>query len=128
MKYGRGCLKEQFMSIPSFPANRISQTRPETALPRSLSSKFAARGHELSRASALQTLMEPIKCKTRKLHVFDREMMLLDKGGGVAIEEVDDPTAVYYFLQWLHGQRELAEVRKSSITKHRTGSSLKGGV
>jgi hypothetical protein len=43
--------------------------------------------------------MEPIKCKTRKLHVFDREMMLLDKGGGVAIEEVDDPTAVYYFLQ-----------------------------
>jgi hypothetical protein len=72
--------------------------------------------------------MEPIKCKTRKLYVFDREMMLLDKAGGVAIEEVDDPTAVHYFLQWLHGQRELAEVRKSSITKHRTGSSLKGGV
>lgn len=121
MKYGRGCLKEQFMSIPSFPANRISQTRPETALPRSLSSKFAARGHELSRASALQTLMEPIKCKTRKLHVFDREMMLLDKGGGVAIEEVDDPTAVYYFLQWLHGQRRTAErlcvARDSKDTK-----------
>ena len=121
MKYGRGCLKEQFMSIPSFPANRISQTRPETALPRSLSSKFAARGHELSRASALQTLMEPIKCKTRKLHVFDREMMLLDKGGGVAIEEVDDPTAVHYFLQWLHGRRRTAErlcvARDSKDTK-----------
>ena len=109
------------MSIPSFPANRISQTRPETALPRSLSSKFAARGHELSRASALQTLMEPIKCKTRKLHVFDREMMLLDKGGGVAIEEVDDPTAVHYFLQWLHGRRRAAErlcvARDSKDTK-----------
>jgi hypothetical protein len=116
------------MSIPFFSANRSSQTRQETALPRCLSSKFAARGHDLARASALQTLMEPIKGKTRKLYVFDREMMLLDKAGGVAIEEVDDPTAVHYFLQWLHGQRELAEVRKSSITKHRTGSSLKGGV
>ncbi len=118
------------MSIPFFSANRSFQTRQETALPRSLSSKFAARGHDLSHASALQTLMEPIKGKTRKLYVFDREMMLLDKAGagGVPIQEVDDATAVHYFLQWLHGQRELAEVRKSNITKHWTGSSLKGGV
>lgn len=114
------------MSIPSFPANRISQTRQETALPRSLSSKFAARGHELSRASALQTFNQSIK--NRKLYVFDREMMLLDKGGGVAIEEVDDATAVHYFLQWLHAQRVVAELRKSNKTRHRTGASLKGGV
>lgn len=116
------------MSIPSFPANRISQTRQEKALPRCLSSKFAARGHDLSRASPLQTLMEPIKGKTRKLYVFDREMMLLDKAGGVAIEEFDDPTAVHYFLQWLHAQRVVAELRKSNKTRHRTGASLKGGV
>ena len=118
------------MSRPFFSANRSFQTRQETALPRSLSSKSEARGHDLSHASALQTLMEPIKGKTRKLYVFDREMMLLDKAGagGVPIQEVDDATAVHYFLQWLHGQRELAEVRKSNITKHWTGSSLKGGV
>jgi hypothetical protein len=72
--------------------------------------------------------MEPIKGKTRKLYVFDREMMLLDKAGGVAIEEFDDPTAVHYFLQWLHAQRVVAELRKSNKTRHRTGASLKGGV
>lgn len=95
------------MSIPSSSANRISQTQQETALPRSLSSKFAARGHELSRASALHTFNQ--STKDRKLYVFDREMMLRDKGGGVAIEEVDEPTAVHYFLQWLHGRRRTAE-------------------
>ena len=107
------------MSIPSFPANRISQTRPETALPRSLSSKFAARGHDLSHASALNTFNQ--STKDRKRYVFDREMMLLDKGGGVAIEEVDDATAVHYFFQWLHGRRRTAErlcvARDSKDTK-----------
>jgi hypothetical protein len=116
------------MSIPIFSANRISQTRQEKALPRCLSSKFAARGHDLSRASALQTLREPIKGKTRKLYVFDREMMLMDKVGGVAIEEVDGAPAVHYFLHWLHAQREVAELRKSNMTRCRTGASLKGGV
>jgi hypothetical protein len=60
-----------------------------------------------ARMAALQTLMEPIKGKTRKLYVFDREMMLLDKAGagGVPIQEVDDATAAHYFLEWLHGQR-----------------------
>jgi hypothetical protein len=53
----------------------------------------------------LQTLACSVKDRARKLYVFDREMMLLDKVGGVAIESVDDATAVYYFLQWLHQQR-----------------------
>ena len=82
-----------------------------------------------ARMAALQTLMEPIKGKTRKLYVFDREMMLLDKAGagGVPIQEMDDATAAHYFLQWLHAQRGVAELRKSNKTRHRTGASLKGG-
>ncbi len=82
------------------------------------------------RLPGLQMLMSPIKGETRKLYVFDREMILLDKAGagGVPIQEVDDATAAHYFLEWLHGQREVAELRKSNKTRHRTGASLKGGV
>lgn len=77
------------MSLWTALTRYITQTRQELALHRSSSSKIAARGHDLSRVSALQTLDQSIKA--RKLYVFGREMMPLDKVGGVPIEEVETP-------------------------------------
>ena len=80
--------------------------------------------------AALQTLMLPIKGETRKLYVFDREMILLDKFGvgGVPIEQVDDITAVFHFLDWLHNQKQSAELKKTHTNRRKCDAALKGGV
>lgn len=82
------------------------------------------------RLPGLQMLMSPIKGETRKLYVFDREMILLDKFGvgGVPIEQVDDITAVFHFLDWLHSQREVAKLRKTNMIRGKCDEALKGGV
>ena len=71
------------------------------------------------RQAALKLLGAPFPDKPRKLYVFDQEMLLLDKRGCVCIEDVDDATAVYYFLQWLHIQRDTAykKIRRRNVQR-----------
>lgn len=56
----------------------------------------------------LKIFGSPFFDKARKLYVFENEMILLGKHSCVSIEHADDATAVYYFLQWLHTQRDAA--------------------
>lgn len=77
---------------------------------------------------ALKFFASPFIDKGHKLYVFDREMILLDKVTGVPIEDVDDATAVHYFLQWLTDQRQGASQRQKNATERSHAVSLKGGV
>lgn len=80
------------------------------------------------RQGALEFFASPFIDKGHKLYVFDREMILLDKVTGVPIEDVDDATAVHYFLQWLTDQRQGASQRQKNAIECVHAVSLKGGV